>query len=1336
MPALTGHNNQVWEVSWSPDGTLLATGSGYGDSRVNVWNIATGETLLSVKASDYAQIDRLIWSPNGRWLVSDPDYDRSILWEVATGENVSPAQGSFFNNWSPNGTQLALLTEDNIIVWNMLTNQADLTLVREFVDNASSVVWSPDGEKLALVGSGQVTILEVRTNQTIATIEQGANIVAWSPDGRLLAMGSASQVIIVDVIENQIIGDYKGHSDTIEDLAWSQDGRRLASGGNDETVVIWDILDQIHPLTEFTNYDQVAFNRSRSQVAFAAGDKITIHDIEQGKEIAVLTGHPGTVSQIYWDQNDQKLVAIVDETTAVVWDVSTGQIDATITGHEALITQTAWNKDWSQVAIGAADGKIIVWDVANDQRLATFEKHTDPITELMWNEADTWLVSGTKSGTVILWDVVDGQELATIQGPAGELDNLRWSPDEAWLFVSSSQGSDHTTMVWNVEKEQNAITLSGVRNVFVSKTQDQLEAQTSFQNTSVVWDMRQDKPLFTIDAYKIEDWSPDGARLVTSAQSNGATLWDVPARAPITKFSYARSGGNDLAFGLDGKILINETRDALTIRDTANGQVLKQLEGYTFGSISPGGTRMLAGFENKIIVWDLARNEAMTTLSDLSISATQFVWSSDDTKIASAKSLEVWDVTSGEIITNLESMPWEINSVRWYPDETKLIGSASSLGTLTVWDAKTGSKLSTLEGHTRPVNAIAFSPDEKWLATGGDDKAVIVWDLASGQVKYKFEGHIKPVANLAWSPNGDRLVSIDSARGFVNTDHRKAYIWDMVHGKLITEINAPESGGFDYSALRWNSTGHQLAIGNGNILWDMDKNQLVEGPWGDGLTGARWSPDETYLAWMARNEYEITWDMTTSSIISFTPTSRAQVDGTLSSDKTKTVIRLPDEDKIVVRQVEHNEEIASLEGYGNTTQTLAWSPDDSRLALGLSNGEIILWNITGDQPTVTLAGNTTSIRDLDWDSTGNLLISKSRDPDERLIVWDVTSGEAVTTLTGNYNASWSPNETNLILTGDDQITILDTRFVASPCQWISRDLSRKEWEQFFSEEVLPYQRTCPNIPVYPDVIPPLLEEAETLVKEGDTQGGLELLEQAIDLDPSLNFDPQETVKVFKANALFDEAMAALEIGDLDTLIVKVRAAIGVYPRVRQQRSMDMLSIFPTLYQEGVGLIPAGDLEKAVDYIRTVAWLMPESEHSWIYGGLVTAAIESGQLKAVLDIYKQVEKEASSAEAPADLWNSFCWKGSLRGHVEDVLSACERAVELAPDHGGIRDSRGLARALTHDYEGAIDDFEYFIEWASQRRGYESAISERTDWITKLKAGQNPFDEKTLAELQGN
>jgi regulator of sirC expression with transglutaminase-like and TPR domain len=56
-----------------------------------------------------------------------------------------------------------------------------------------------------------------------------------------------------------------------------------------------------------------------------------------------------------------------------------------------------------------------------------------------------------------------------------------------------------------------------------------------------------------------------------------------------------------------------------------------------------------------------------------------------------------------------------------------------------------------------------------------------------------------------------------------------------------------------------------------------------------------------------------------------------------------------------------------------------------------------------------------------------------------------------------------------------------------------------------------------------------------------------------------------------------------------------------------------------------------------------------------------------------------------------------------------MNACEQAVQLDPNTGHWYDSRGLARALSGDYQGAIEDFQFFVEWSKENSLYEQALN---------------------------
>jgi hypothetical protein len=78
-----------------------------------------------------------------------------------------------------------------------------------------------------------------------------------------------------------------------------------------------------------------------------------------------------------------------------------------------------------------------------------------------------------------------------------------------------------------------------------------------------------------------------------------------------------------------------------------------------------------------------------------------------------------------------------------------------------------------------------------------------------------------------------------------------------------------------------------------------------------------------------------------------------------------------------------------------------------------------------------------------------------------------------------------------------------------------------------------------------------------------------------------------------------------------------------------------------------------------------------------------------------------------------------------------MKACEHAVTLAPKNGSFRDSRGIARAMTGDKLGAIEDFQAFIKWSGSS---DEGKKQRQGWIDELKAGKNPFTPEEIERLR--
>ena len=122
-------------------------------------------------------------------------------------------------------------------------------------------------------------------------------------------------------------------------------------------------------------------------------------------------------------------------------------------------------------------------------------------------------------------------------------------------------------------------------------------------------------------------------------------------------------------------------------------------------------------------------------------------------------------------------------------------------------------------------------------------------------------------------------------------------------------------------------------------------------------------------------------------------------------------------------------------------------------------------------------------------------------------------------------------------------------------------------------------------------------------------------------------------------------------------------------------------------------------------------------------------VKNGKIKEAVAAYTKAQELDPKVEINADSWRSLCWYGSLRKQAADVMFACNKAVAIAPENSDIRDSRGLARALTGNTQGAIEDFEAYIASTDDKK----LKSQRQQWVNSLRAGKNPFTDEELKSL---
>ena len=203
LVTLEGHQRPVRGMTYSPDGSLIASGSDDGTARI--WDVKTGEQLGTFTG-----------------------HRSEVLWVV----------------FSPDGTRLVSAGEDKTIrIWEVKTGKELFTLERHHA-GVVIAVFSPDGTRFATGANDEsAKIWDTASGQELFNLAHPGTVygVAFSPDGKRLATASNAEIVKVwDALSGQELFSFSGHTSSIVSIVFSPDGKRLATASRDGTAKLWD----------------------------------------------------------------------------------------------------------------------------------------------------------------------------------------------------------------------------------------------------------------------------------------------------------------------------------------------------------------------------------------------------------------------------------------------------------------------------------------------------------------------------------------------------------------------------------------------------------------------------------------------------------------------------------------------------------------------------------------------------------------------------------------------------------------------------------------------------------------------------------------------------------------------------------------------------------------------------------------------------------------------------------------------------------------------------------------------------------------------------------------
>jgi WD40 repeat protein len=481
---LRGHLAEVFGVAFTPDGQRLATGGGYPDRTVRIWDVSSGRELLCLRGHQ-EDVAGLAYSPDGRQIVSGGG-DAVRLWDAASGQELLCLRGQKWGvrsvAFAPNGKQIVAGCDDKTVrVWDASSGE-QLHCFRGHERRVFSVSFAAEGGRIVsgsedktiriwdASGGEQLLSLSGHDDEVVETV--------FSPDGKWLATGSWDKSVrLWDMASGRTMRCFQGHEVGVNCLSFAPDGQRLASGAGypESTVRIWNVStgqellclrpyrhqSRIgdHVADENGNLYCLVFSPDGRRLAIAGNaqnDMVWVCDASDGRELLQIDLDQESMRSLAFTPDGSRLVggsapAPHKKPMVRVWDALSGRELLSLAGHDYLVSGVASSPDGQCIVSGSPDNTVRVWDASSGACLGIFQgRHSVttiaggpsqfPLTAV--SRSQETVVESVTSGNAIAWFPVVLVEEMTAKTIAAHPSGRIWAREErGYLYLFNCEGA-------------------------------------------------------------------------------------------------------------------------------------------------------------------------------------------------------------------------------------------------------------------------------------------------------------------------------------------------------------------------------------------------------------------------------------------------------------------------------------------------------------------------------------------------------------------------------------------------------------------------------------------------------------------------------------------------------------------------------------------------------------------------------------------------------------------------------------------------------------------------------------------------------------------------------